>query len=124
MLRFFLLLTGFVIQFSPFAAHATQCSKEIDYGRASWYGQKFDGRKTASGEIFDSRQLSAAHPTLPFGSHLKVVNPSNNKSVIVTVNDRGDFLPHRIIDISEAAAEQIEIKSKGISDVFVYFCNP
>ena len=81
----------------------------IQTGAASWYGPGFQGRKTASGEIFDTHSFTAAHRTLPFGTLLKVTNLSNNKFVIVTINDRGPFARGRIIDLSKAAKEELEM---------------
>jgi rare lipoprotein A len=86
-------------------------------GIASWYGPKFAGRKTASGEIFDPSQLTAAHKTLPFGSLVEVTNLTNNMSVIVRINDRGPFMPGRVIDLSRAAAERIEMIGAGTAQV-------
>jgi len=86
-------------------------------GIASWYGREFDGRPTASGEIFDSSRLTAAHPSLPFGTMLIVTNLHNNKSVTVRINDRGPFVPARIIDISRAAAEQLDMIVTGTAPV-------
>jgi len=86
-------------------------------GIASWYGREFEGRPTASGEIFDSSQLTAAHPNLPFGTVIIVTNLHNNKSVTVRVNDRGPFVPARIIDVSRAAAEQIDMIVTGTAPV-------
>jgi len=88
-------------------------------GIASWYGREFEGRPTASGEIFDSSQLTAAHPDLPFGTRLIVTNQHNNKSVTVRVNDRGPFVPARIIDVSRAAAEQLDMIVTGTAPVTV-----
>jgi len=88
-------------------------------GIASWYGREFEGRPTASGEIFDSSLLTAAHPSLPFGTRLVVTNQHNNKSVTVRVNDRGPFVPARIIDISRAAAEQLDMIVTGTAPVSV-----
>ncbi|MDR1127912.1 MAG: septal ring lytic transglycosylase RlpA family protein, partial [Treponema sp.] len=82
-------------------------------GIASWYGQEFAGRPTASGEVFNPSQFTAAHPTLPFGTLLKVTNRHNNRSVTVRVNDRGPFVSSRIIDVSRAAAEQLDIVATG-----------
>ena len=90
---------------------------EIWYGKASWYGKKFHGRKTSNGEKYNKNELTAAHKTLPFNTKVKVTNLKNNKSVIVRVNDRGPFKPGRIIDLSEKAAEVIESKEQGIADV-------
>jgi rare lipoprotein A len=88
-------------------------------GIASWYGPEFDGRPTASGEIFNSSLLTAAHPALPFGTLLTVTNKHNNKQVTVRVNDRGPFVSARIIDISKAAAEQLDMIVTGTAPVVV-----
>lgn len=88
-------------------------------GIASWYGPGFEGRNTASGEIFDSSKFTAAHPTLPFGTILTVTNLQNNKQVIVRVNDRGPFTASRILDISKAAADQIEMIGPGTVPVLI-----
>ncbi len=86
-------------------------------GIASWYGPGFDGKRTASGERFDRNHLTAAHPTLPFGSVVRVKNLHNGRSVDVRINDRGPFVKGRIIDLSEAAARQIDLKQRGIGEV-------
>jgi rare lipoprotein A len=78
-------------------------------GIASWYGVPFDGRPTASGEIFEKEKLTAAHRTLAFGSVVRVLNLLNSKTVQVTINDRGPFVSDRIIDLSEAAARNADI---------------
>jgi rare lipoprotein A len=88
-------------------------------GIASWYGPEFDGRPTASGEIFNSTLLTAAHPSLPFGTVLTVTNKHNNKKVTVRVNDRGPFVAARIIDVSKAAAEQLDMIATGTAPVMV-----
>jgi rare lipoprotein A len=88
-------------------------------GIASWYGAEFDGRPTASGEIFDASRLTAAHPVLPFGTVLKITNKNNNKSVTVRVNDRGPFVAARIIDVSQGAARQLDMISTGTAPVMV-----
>lgn len=90
-------------------------------GLASWYGKRFHGKKTANGDTFNRRGLTAAHHTLPLPSVVKVTNLNNNKSVVVVVNDRGPFSgkQHRIIDISEKAAEVIDIKRQGVAKVKV-----
>ncbi len=89
----------------------------FEQGLASWYGGKFHGRITASGEIFDTNKLTAAHKTLPFGSIVKVTNLDNGKYVIVRINDRGPFVKGRIIDLSRAAAEAIDLVGKGVARV-------
>lgn len=86
-------------------------------GIASWYGAEFAGRPTASGEIFNPALLTAAHPTLPFGTMLKVTNTHNNKQVLVRVNDRGPFVAARILDVSRSAAEQLDMISTGTAPV-------
>jgi len=80
-------------------------------GEASWYGPGFHGKYTASGEIFNQNDLTAAHPTLPMPSLVRVTNLSNGKSLIVRINDRGPFKSHRIIDLSKEAARQLGIRS-------------
>jgi rare lipoprotein A len=88
-------------------------------GIASYYGGKFIGRPTASGEIFDAKKLTAAHKTLPFGTMVKVTNSSNNKTVIVRINDRGPFVAGRIIDLSEDAAKKIDMIQAGVQKVTI-----
>jgi rare lipoprotein A len=88
-------------------------------GIASWYGPEFDGRPTASGETFNSTLFTAAHPSLPFGTVLTVTNRHNNKKVSVRVNDRGPFVAARIIDVSKAAAEQLDMIATGTAPVTV-----
>jgi len=88
-------------------------------GVASWYGYQFDGRPTASGEIYNSSLFTAAHPTLPFGTVLLVTNRQNNRQVAVRVNDRGPFVAGRIIDVSRAAAEQLDMLITGTAPVTI-----
>lgn len=88
-------------------------------GIASWYGKRFHGRKTASGERFNQEAMTCAHRTLPFGAQLKVTNLENNKEVMVTVNDRGPFIKSRIIDLSHAAAKWLEFAHLGVVRVRV-----
>ena len=82
-------------------------------GVASWYGRKFQGQKTASGEPYDMFKMTAAHKTLPIPSYAKVTNVANGKSVVVRINDRGPFHSNRIIDLSYAAASRLGIAAKG-----------
>lgn len=82
-------------------------------GLASWYGKKFHGLKTASGEIYDMYGMTAAHPTLPIPSYVRVTNISNNRTVVVRVNDRGPFHPNRIIDLSYTAAHKLGYINAG-----------
>ncbi|MCF7913981.1 MAG: septal ring lytic transglycosylase RlpA family protein [Spirochaetaceae bacterium] len=88
-------------------------------GYASWYGGKFQGRQTASGEVFDTNKLTAAHKTLPFGTVVEVTNLDNGKSIEVRINDRGPFVEGRVIDLSRAAAVKIGMMSTGIAPVKV-----
>lgn len=89
-------------------------------GMASWYGPKFHGRRTASGEVFNMYQLTAAHRTLPLGSWVHVTNLENGQSIQVRVNDRGPFVRGRIIDLSYAAARTIGMVKQGVVRVHVY----
>ena len=86
-------------------------------GIASWYGSMLNGRLTASGERFDMHALTACHPTLPFGTLVRVLNLRNKKSVVVRINDRGDLAPGRVIDLSYAAAQQLNITEAGLAPV-------
>jgi rare lipoprotein A len=86
-------------------------------GLASWYGGKFNGRHTASGERFDMNAMTACHPTLPFGSVVRVLNTENKRSVVVRITDRGDLQEGRIIDLSLAAAKKLEMTEAGLAKV-------
>jgi len=88
-------------------------------GIASWYGKRFHGRKTSSGEVYDMYGMSGAHPTLPIPSYVRVTNPVNKRSVIVRINDRGPFKHDRLIDLSYAAAYKLRITSRGSGPVEV-----
>ncbi len=93
-------------------------------GVASWYGKRYHGKKTASGEVYDMYSMSAAHTTLPLPSYVKVTNPANGRFVIVRVNDRGPFKSNRLIDLSYAAAYQLRFASSGSSMVEVEAIDP
>jgi peptidoglycan lytic transglycosylase len=84
-----------------------------EVGYASWYGDPYHGRRAANGEIYDKNQLTAAHLTLPFGTQVKVTDLENNRSVEVRINDRGPFVKGRIVDLSLAAARQIQMVGPG-----------
>lgn len=86
-------------------------------GQASWYGSKFHGKLTASGEKYNMRALTAAHKTLPFGTIVKVTNTETNKSIQVKINDRGPYAKNRVIDLSQRAFEQLGDTSKGLISV-------
>lgn len=92
-----------------------------EIGTASWYGSDFHGKKTANGEIYNMGDLTAAHPTLPLPSLIKVTNLQNGKSQTLRVNDRGPFAKNRVIDVSERAAELLGFKNKGTTEVKVEF---
>lgn len=93
-------------------------------GHASWYGKKFHGRRTASGEPYNMYKLSAAHRTLPIPSYVRVTNLSNGKNLIARVNDRGPFGRDRIIDLSYAAAKQLDITQHGSAQVEITLIDP
>lgn len=86
-------------------------------GTASWYGEYFDGKPTASGEDYDMFDMTAAHPTLPLGSYVRVTNLRNGKAVVVKVNDRGPIVPGRIIDLSYGAAQVLQFEQRGLQKV-------
>lgn len=92
-----------------------------EVGVASWYGPKFHGRQTANGEIFDRHAITAAHPTLPMPSYVRVTNVNNNRSIIVRVNDRGPFARNRIIDLSERTADVLGVRNQGVARVRVEY---
>ena len=87
----------------------------VQEGVVSWYGAQFHDRKTASGERFDSGALTMAHPSLPFGTMVRVTNLRNGRSVVVRVNDRGPFVGMRIADLSQAAASEIGMMRRGVA---------
>ena len=91
--------------------------KHSQNGYASWYGGKFIGRKTASGEIFSAYKLTAAHKTLPLGTIVKVTNNKTNSVVIVRINDRGPLKPNRIVDLSPSAAREIGLHKVGVMPI-------
>ena len=88
-------------------------------GRASWYGPGFHGRRTANGEVFNQNALTAAHPSLTFGTKVKVTNLNNGRSVIVRINDRGPYAGGRVIDLSTAAARSLKMIRSGVARVKV-----
>lgn len=92
----------------------------FEEGVASWYGPGFDGRRTASGEVFDADALTAAHPSLPFDTRVRVVRISTGRQVVVRINDRGPFTGGRIIDVSQAAAQALDMIRDGTARVRLY----
>ncbi len=91
----------------------TSYAPYVKQGIASWYGKRYHGKKTSSGEIYDMYAMSGAHPTLPIPSYVKVTNPANGRSVIVRINDRGPFKHDRLIDLSYAAAYKLRLTNQG-----------
>ena len=89
----------------------------VERGTASWYGRKFHGRKTSSGEVYNMHGMTAAHKTLPLPTYVRVENMENGKSVVVKVNDRGPFVGSRIIDLSYAAAQELDVVGPGTAPV-------
>ena len=118
MKRFILILSVLVLSSCASAPRPDYMPKTGgDYVTASWYGPKFNGRPTSSGERFDMYAMTAAHKKLKFGTKLRVTNPENNKSVIVTVTDRGPFIRGRDLDLSYGAAKKIGLVEKGVGRV-------
>lgn len=99
------------------AKKVTKANAPFQIGDASWYGKWFNGKPTASGEAYDMNELTAAHPTLPLGTWVKVTNLRNHLWVLVRVNDRGPIVPGRIIDLSYSAARMLNMSGRGIAKV-------
>ncbi len=102
-----------------FMAGLSAKSQITEIGLASFYADKFDGRVTASGDIFDQNKMTAAHRTFPFGTKVKVTNINNKKVVTVVINDRGPFIKDRVIDLSKLAAKKLGFISEGVTRVKV-----
>jgi len=107
-----IIITLCLLPFSVFAQTGF-----VQEGKASFYADKFEGRTTASGERYSHARSTCAHLTLPFGTLVRVTNLANNQSIVVRVNDRGPFVPNRIIDLSRSAAEKLGFISLGVADV-------
>ncbi len=99
---------------TPAAPATAAAAGDVSEGKLAWYGKKFNGRKTASGERFNASALTMAHKTLPFGSRVKITNLANKRSVVVRVNDRGPTAPDRIGDVSAAAASKLGMMRGGV----------
>jgi rare lipoprotein A len=115
----FLALLGILLIASASAAEAKVKPGHSQRGIASFYHDKFHGRKTASGQIYNRNIPSAAHKTLPLGTKVKVTDTKTGKSIVVKVNDRGPFIGGRIIDLSRSAARQLGILKRGLARVEV-----
>ena len=107
---------NFVLPYKPVA----QIKSAIDDGKASWYGPNFHGNLTASGERYNMHELTAAHPSLPFNTKVWVENKDNGRMVLVRINDRGPYASNRIIDLSKAAAEKLDMMGSGVASVKLY----
>jgi rare lipoprotein A len=103
-------LLGTVAQAADFHGHAQS-------GKASYYHDRFNGRRTASGARYNKNELSAAHKTLPLGTRVRVTDAHTGRSVVVRINDRGPYARGRVIDLSRAAASEIGLVAKGVSSV-------
>ena len=101
----------------PAGSAGLEYARDLGTGTASYYGERFAGRPTASGEIFDPGELTAAHRSLPFGSRVLVTSEQTGQSVVVTINDRGPFHGNRVIDLSKAAASRIGLIRQGSGPV-------
>jgi rare lipoprotein A len=112
------LLLLFLIAFASVASAQTQT------GKASFYADKFEGARTASGEKYKKKKLTGAHKSLPFGTKVRVTNLANNQSVIVTINDRGPYIDGRVIDVSKAAAEKLGFVNQGLAEVQLEVIDP
>ncbi len=116
-------LAGLLITGAAGTAQAHDQSHEesvaIQQGMASFYGDRFQGRPTASGEPFDQRELTAAHPSLPFGTRVLVTRRDNGREVEVLINDRGPFVKGRIIDLSKQAAKELGMINRGVAPVMI-----
>ncbi|MFP4368554.1 MAG: septal ring lytic transglycosylase RlpA family protein [Bacteroidota bacterium] len=127
--RFFFMIIIFTIAFGCSTSIRFSSDESYGYekgaftGYASFYADKFHGRQTSNGEIFDQNKLTAAHKTLPFNTKVKVVNLRNSRTVTVRINDRGPFVGGRIIDLSKEAARQIGMINDGVVKVRVEVLN-
>lgn len=107
------------VEFQPVSS-----ANSVERGMASWYGPNYDGKPTASGEIFDQEALTGAHPTLPLPSLVEVTNLSNGKTLVVRINDRGPFIDGRIVDVSRKAAELLGFEADGVAEVSIRYIGP
>jgi rare lipoprotein A len=103
---------------------AGQKARAYQVGTASWYGEDFDGKPTASGEPYDMYDMTAASLTIPLGTYVKVTNLHNGRAVVVKVNDRGPVVPGRIIDVSYGAAQALQFQHKGLQRVRLDLVKP
>src|SRR5436853_4897537 len=109
-----------IIFFTGCAGRKTSVPADLLSGKASYYGNEFHGDTTASGDIYDQNEFTAAHRTLPFGTLVLVVNERNQKQIVVSINDRGPYAKKRVIDLSIASAMKIDMYEKGIDPVKIF----
>ncbi len=119
MQKYFTLFTFIISLFC-----ASMAQSQVFYGKASWYGSKFHGRTTASGEIYDMNKLTAAHKSLPFGTLVQVTNMDNGKVVVVKITDRGPFVQGRILDLSRRGAEELDFIRQGVANIKMEVISP
>ncbi len=112
------------VQAKPEIRNQAGKNQPYQIGTASWYGDYFVGKPTASGEDFDKYDMTAAHPTLPLGSYVRVTNLRNGRVVIVKINDRGPVVPGRIIDLSYGAAQVLQFEQRGLQKVRLDLVKP
>jgi rare lipoprotein A len=108
----------------PEARKQVNKTKPYQIGTASWYGQIFEGKPTASGEPYNMYDMTAAHLKLPMGSYVRVTNLRNGRAIVVRVNDRGPVVPGRIIDLSYGAAQALQFRQRGLQRVRLDLVNP
>src|SRR5208282_3916597 len=112
------------VQAKPETRNHNGKNQPYQIGTASWYGEYFVGRPTASGEDFDMYDMTAAHPTLPLGTYVRVTNLRNGRVVVVKINDRGPVVPGRIIDLSFGAAQVLQFEQRGLQQVRLDLVTP
>jgi rare lipoprotein A len=119
----FILLSTFALPFQDSQKKAQEPEYEMHTrdGKATYYASYFNGRRTASGEIFSNKKFTAAHRKLPFGTKVTVLNKANGRTVVVRINDRGPFNKRFIIDLSQAAARELGFYSKGVASVEITY---
>lgn len=109
---------------NPLKIISNNTKKLFQTGLVSWYGPGFHGKQTASGKTFDMFGMSAAHRYLPLGTKIKVLNPANQKSIVLEVNDRGPYAGARVLDVSFAAAKYLDMLKKGVANLEIYLLTP
>jgi rare lipoprotein A len=119
--KIYIYLLFLILVISSASCRTARSRVVTETGKASFYHDKFAGRKTASGERYNRNKLTAAHKTLPFGTMVKVTNLTNGRTVIVKVNDRGPFAKGRIIDLSKKAAHKVGMIDAGVANVKIEY---